>query len=220
MDLTVILVEPEYEMNIGYVCRIMANFGRKKLVIVNPGCPVGEKAVKYSKHGVDVLKKAKIVRNFGREIKKYSHIIGTTAVRKRNKRTIRDVVPLGKLNIENFSEGKTALLIGREGIGLVPEEINECDILITIETGGKYPTLNISHALAVILYELSGKKFRSTELVMGPGEKKKIMNEWKRLCIKSKNPKSAEVALRRIISKSKIRKSEAIMIIEVLKQCR
>lgn len=44
MDLKVILVEPLYEANIGYVARVMKNFGVKDLYIVNPQTNVGKES--------------------------------------------------------------------------------------------------------------------------------------------------------------------------------
>ena len=45
-------------------------------------------------------------------------------------------------------------MFGNEGTGLVNEEIAICDFLISIPTSKKYAAMNISHAVAVILYEL------------------------------------------------------------------
>ena len=39
-------------------------------------------------------------------------------------------------------------------IGLKNKEITLCDILVTIPASKEYPTMNISHAVAIILYEL------------------------------------------------------------------
>ena len=62
---------------------------------------------------------------------------------------------LGKsLNVSN----KIAILFGREGDGLSNKEINECDICVSIPTDPTYPIMNISHAAAIIFYELFKNK--------------------------------------------------------------
>lgn len=46
--------------------------------------------------------------------------------------------------------GNIALLFGREGDGLNNQEIEQCDILVTIPTSDEYPIMNITHAAAII----------------------------------------------------------------------
>ncbi|MDD5022563.1 MAG: TrmH family RNA methyltransferase [Candidatus ainarchaeum sp.] len=219
MKTTVIFVEPEYARNIGYVCRVMANFNQKKLVIVNPKCEISGDAVKYSKHGKEILKNAKVVDDFEKEIVKYDFIVGSTAILRRNKGTIRDVLPLKGFvkNIGEYRGKNIALLLGREGIGLNENEINNCDVLVSIESSNKYPTLNVSHALAVILYSISNRKIKNPERIAERGEREMIMKLFKKMAQKSKNPKLAEISFRRIIGRARIKKKEAVMIIEVLK---
>ena len=46
------------------------------------------------------------------------------------------------------------ILFGREGNGLTNKEIGDCDICVSIPTDPTYPIMNISHAAAIIFYEL------------------------------------------------------------------
>jgi tRNA C32,U32 (ribose-2'-O)-methylase TrmJ len=48
-------------------------------------------------------------------------------------------------------------LFGKESRGLTNEEISLADILIRIPTSNDYPTLNLSHACGIILFELFKK---------------------------------------------------------------
>ncbi len=45
--------------------------------------------------------------------------------------------------------------MGRDDTGLNREEIEYCDILLSIKASDNYPTLNITHALAILLYIFS-----------------------------------------------------------------
>ena len=61
-----------------------------------------------------------------------------------------------------------AILFGKESRGLTNEEISLADILIRIPTGDIYPTLNLSHACGIILYEI----FKKINIInIGRGEK-------------------------------------------------
>ena len=53
----------------------------------------------------------------------------------------------------NYND-KIAILFGREGNGLTNNEIDMCDIIVSIPTDAGYPIMNISHAAAIILYEV------------------------------------------------------------------
>lgn len=219
MEITIMLVEPEYDRNIGYICRVMGNFGYEKLVVVNPKCEIGKDAVKYSKHGVNILKKANVVSSFKKEIKNYDFVIGTTAVKTRNRDTIRDVLPLRTFakGLSYYKGKKILLVIGREGIGLNKYEISECDLMVTIESDRKYPTLNISHALAIVLYEISKKRIKSEEIPVDKKEKEALIRIFRKMAKKGKNPKLAIACFRRVIGRAKIKKKEAIMLLEIFR---
>ena len=166
MQLRVVLVEPEYQQNVGYCARTMANFGYDDLRIMK-GIKLGMEAVKYSKHGVGLLKKAKKVKTLKLATRGCSVIIGTTALHGEGRDVLRNAITpkdaAGKLVGTN---AQVALLIGREGTGLTKQEIEMCDFVVRIPTSKEYGTLNISHALAIILYE-----FRATSMENGTGTK-------------------------------------------------
>ncbi|NLX39743.1 MAG: RNA methyltransferase, partial [Methanothrix sp.] len=60
--------------------------------------------------------------------------------------------------------GEVALLLGREDDGLSREELAACDVVVSIPTSPEYPIMNISHAAAVLLYELSRVEAGEVEL--------------------------------------------------------
>src|SRR5690606_2886290 len=51
--------------------------------------------------------------------------------------------------------GKVSLLFGRENWGLNNREIRRSDVICTIPTSPDYPILNLSHAVAILAYELA-----------------------------------------------------------------
>lgn len=54
--------------------------------------------------------------------------------------------------------GLVSILFGREDKGLSNAELKSCDIIMSIPTSLQYPSMNLSHAVAVVLYELSDIK--------------------------------------------------------------
>src|SRR5881397_1558182 len=52
-------------------------------------------------------------------------------------------------------DGPVALLFGREDKGLSNEALDRCHRLVTMPTTPAYPSLNLGHAVALMLYELA-----------------------------------------------------------------
>ena len=154
-----ILIGPRRQENLGAIARVMKNFDFESLVLINPKCKIGITAYKVAKHAEDVLKKSKI-KDFS-YLKKFDYLIGTTSRLGTDYNMPRS--PIGpeqlaeKILKLDFKKLKIGILIGREGDGLNNDEINLCDILVTIPASKEYPTMNISHAVSIILYELFKK---------------------------------------------------------------
>lgn len=148
-----VLVGIQNPGNLGAIARVMKNFGLKDLILINPKCePKTEEAIYRAKHAKQILKKAKIV-DIG-YLQNFDYVIGTTS-----KIGSDYNIPRVPITPEHFAltinkKAKTALLIGRENHGLTNKELELCDFIVTIPTSKKYPAMNISHSVAIILYEL------------------------------------------------------------------
>ena len=154
--IAVALVEPQGHVNVGHVARLMKNFGHKKLFLVKPNFDRTE-AVKYSTHGKDILAAAKTM-TLEQLRKKFDILIGTTAIRATSRLNIlRESIDAEQMaEIIHDGSGKDfCIVLGRESSGLNNRELAVCDLVVLIDTKTKYRTMNIAHALAVLLYEVS-----------------------------------------------------------------
>lgn len=170
MKLKVVLVEPKYDGNIGSVARAMKNFGFDNLVLVNP-CSIDDFGRAMASHAKDVLEKAREVRTLEEALNNTDLVVGTTGKRlgneQRHLRLHLRVPCLSPKELSNKLDGKDgtiALLLGREDCGLTDDELAICDMVVSIPTSADYPIMNISHAAAVLFYELSNVKVGETEL--------------------------------------------------------
>ncbi|WP_406670177.1 RNA methyltransferase [Methanolobus sp. ZRKC4] len=157
MDLKVVLVEPLYQGNVGSVARAMKNFGFSDLVLVNP-CKLEIEARAMSSHAWDLLENARIVSTLEEAIDDCSIIIGTTGIsgsRFDLHLRVPGYSPAQMKERLNGLSGRVAILFGREDQGFSREELRLCDMIMTIPTSEVYPVMNLSHAVAVVLYELS-----------------------------------------------------------------
>ena len=153
-SLRVVMVEPKYQLNLGYVARVMKNFGVRSLYLVNPRCDIkGKKAAQYAKHGRDVLDGAIVVKSLDKATSGIT--FGTTGVWRKSDAAFHKVIPLDALRSMGLRNRTVTLVIGRDDSGLNRNEIAACDAVLFIAADENYPVLNISHALAVMLYELT-----------------------------------------------------------------
>ncbi|ODS38529.1 MAG: hypothetical protein A7316_00965 [Candidatus Altiarchaeales archaeon WOR_SM1_86-2] len=171
---SVILVGPKYPGNIGAVARIMKNFGLMELILLNPAeREISKKARIMATHAQDVLNDAITLDSFDALKERFDFLIATTAVIGRDKNPLRTPILPEQLETAVDLEGKIGLVFGREDHGLSNEEIEMCDLLVTIRASSDYPTLNVSQAVAIILYEISKlerkgiglKKFRKADKI-------------------------------------------------------
>jgi tRNA/rRNA methyltransferase len=155
-EIEIVLVEPLYEGNIGFVARVMKNFGFSRLVLINPP-DIGDEAIARAAHAQDILAGAER-RSLQEVIERSNLLVATTGeVSKSICTSIRmPYYTPGEIRekIQNHS-GKIAILFGRENWGLSNEEIRKCDLICTIPTSADYPIVNISHAVAIVCYELA-----------------------------------------------------------------
>lgn len=157
LPLVVVLVGTEYEMNLGMVTRACKNFSVIDLRLVNPKCQIGFDAHKFAKHSEEILENAK--RKIYTSVKEATEdcnvVIGTTGVLKRFNNRMKN--PLELKQAPEYARGKTAVVFGSEGVGLAQADLDACDVIITIPTDEAQPIMNLSHSVAVTLYEFSSQ---------------------------------------------------------------
>ena len=172
MQLRTVLVEPKLEENIGAVARVLKNFGFSEFFLVNPAPTnprAGEKAVAVASHAHDVLTGCEVVGTVQEAVAGSAAVVGTTSKHgvSPNKHLRMPFFSLRELRekVEGFgSGGVLSVLFGREDTGLRNEELGLCDLVVCIPTSPDYPAMNLSHAVAVLLYELSWARERGGEV--------------------------------------------------------
>jgi tRNA/rRNA methyltransferase len=172
LEISIVLVEPQGPINIGMICRSMKNFGFQNLILFNPQCEIGSDARKFSMHGLDILKSARIIQTNPEEklsslenlFHEFDYVIGTSAknIRFNNVKRITYYVDEVDLSTLEFSKIKISLVFGREDTGLYNEELELCDFLVKIPVDDDYPALNLSHAVSIILFTFY-KKIRTIQ---------------------------------------------------------
>ena len=149
-----ILVNPQLGENIGACARALKNFGFSNLNIVAPRDPWPNTKAKMTSVGAyDVIQKAKIYKNVSDAVKKFDLIFASTA-RKRdvNKKHI-SIINFVKL-LSKHKNSNIGIMFGPEASGLSNHDLSLSNFIIQIPTSKKLTSLNLSHAVIVICYEI------------------------------------------------------------------
>ena len=147
-----ILVKPQLGENIGACARSMKNFGFSKLHIVNPKINFPNHKAKATSVGAyDIINEAKVFNNVEDAINSYDFVVSLSA-RKRdiNKKHI-SLKQFQKIIKKNLQIG---LMFGPEASGLSNKDLSYSNYILQIPTSTKFKSLNLSHSLAIICYEI------------------------------------------------------------------
>jgi len=220
----IVLVEPEKPGNIGAVARVMANFECENLVLINPKCNhLDKESLDRASHAKEILKKAKVI-SF-QDLKRFDYKIATTSQLGTDYNIARS--PLKPDELTNIIKPKAniAIIFGRESNGLTNQEINQMDFIVTIPTSKKYQTMNLSHSVAIILYELFKEKENITSHIRPVSQKeldqieKMFSNILEKVTFTTQEKKETQKKVwKRIISKSFMSKREAYAVMGLLKK--
>ena len=155
-NISFILVGTTHPGNIGAAARAMKNMGIHQMRLVSPKEFPHEKAFFRAKAATDVLEKAEVHKSLNDAISEAKLVIGTSA---RNRKVPWPIVSPREaaeevVSFSKTSEGKTAVIFGREDRGLTNEELGLCNLHVHIPSSDEYPSLNLSQAIQIIAYEI------------------------------------------------------------------
>ena len=152
----VVLVRPKEDGNVGAVARVARNFGAERLVLVAPRARIGPVARRRSMGGLPILRSAVRVASFERATEAADLVVGTTDLSTGRSTAFlrRSVGPERLGQMLRTVEGRVALVFGPEDNGLSRSELARCDLLVHIPARREFPTLNLSHAAGIVLYEV------------------------------------------------------------------
>lgn len=152
----VVLVRPTVPGNVGAVARLMENFAAGELYIVEPAVsPLAREALERSVRGEYRLRAARVVPSVEAALEGAVYAIGASR-RRGPTHQAEELAPpdMARVMSEQAERGDVAILFGPEDNGLSREDLLACDQVVRIPGQPDYPTMNLSHAAAVCLYEL------------------------------------------------------------------
>ena len=154
-NISIVLYKPKYAGNIGSVARAAKNMGISNIVVVGKVDFDREEMQQRSTHlAADVLDQIQYSASIEEALGSFNYIVGTTARLGKARgpfiaprAVAQDVADISQKN-------KVALLFGPEDTGLANDELRLCHAVVTIPTSREFTSLNLSHAVMILCYEI------------------------------------------------------------------
>lgn len=153
--ITVVLLEPQELVNIAHVVRAMKNFGVRDLRLVTPREYDPYRVEGIAHQTQDLLARVQTFESLGAALGDCVHVVGFTARGRTAKRNLQRPREAAAEVTELAQGGPVALLFGREDRGLNNDALDRCHRIVTIPSDPGYASLNLAHAVVVMLYELA-----------------------------------------------------------------
>lgn len=168
-NISIVLDKPKYAGNIGAVARASKNMGIHDVVVTGKGDFDHEEIRQRSTHlAADIVDQIRYFENMNEALGDFSYIVGTTArLGKGRGPFISPRAAAG--HIVNISrKNKVALLFGPEDTGLANDELRLCHAVVTIPTSKEFTSLNLSHAVMILCYEIFVASFPAASAEVAP----------------------------------------------------
>lgn len=156
MLINFVLVNPQLPNNIGFSLRSMANFGITNLTVVNPNNANFINLLNNTDAGALQKVNITVVNSVATAVAN-SQIVLALSARKRS--ISKPIINLHNCfnylqnNNVNVASSSIAVLFGAEQSGLSNASLQHANYLVSINNNKDFPSLNLSHAVALVAYE-------------------------------------------------------------------
>lgn len=146
----VIAVRPRLAANLGSIARVSKNFGISDLRLVEPAAPADEEAHRLASGAGDVLDASRRFDSLPLAAADLGIVIATSSLRGRAEHR---TIPLADLPgfLQELGQSRVGFVFGPEKSGLTEDEMSHASLWLRLPTEPGFPTLNVSHAVAVTL---------------------------------------------------------------------
>jgi TrmH family RNA methyltransferase len=154
MSIRIVLAGISHPGNIGSAARAMKTMGLENLHLVAPQRFPATEATVMAAGADDVLERAKVHADVPSAVADCGFVVGTTA-RSRHLpwRAVEPREAAAEI-VAAAATSEVAVVFGAERTGLTNEELERCQLLLTIPTGSSYGSLNVAMAVQIVAYEL------------------------------------------------------------------
>ena len=212
-NLSVILVNTVSPGNVGSIARVMKNLGFQVLKLVTVNRLDDEECRRMAGRAFDLIQGARRFNDLSEATADEQILFGTTSGRERLERgKVLDPFRAAHRIREYAPENRIGLVFGPERSGLSEQQLARCQFRVSIPSNPEYPVLNISKAVAILLYELSRVSLRTSRekrRLVSMAERESFYEDLKKVLIEigflsESNPEHIMNAIRGILNQPEL----------------
>jgi len=149
-----VLVAVQDLVNLASCIRVAKNFGITEIRLVKPECSLDPYRLEgVAHHAADVIAAMQVFDSIDEALADLTYVQALTGRERSAKRRVLRPRPAAAELLEQRGRGRVGILAGREDHGLHNEELDRCDVLVTISANPAYSSLNLAQATGIYCYE-------------------------------------------------------------------
>ncbi len=231
-SIKVVLVAPQTPGNIGATARALQNMGLCDLTLVDPVDFDVDDTWRLAVHARPIVENATVVSTLDDAIADAGLVVGTSRRIGKNRRPVVDVREAAEKVVDAALAGnQVALVFGREDKGLTTTEMGRCHLLARIPTADENPSLNLSQAVLLTVYEVwrarelaQGSQVPPRELAPAKESEQMFVDLSKVLeeigFLNTQNPEEIMLGLRRLLGRAEMERREVQILRGIVRQMR
>jgi tRNA/rRNA methyltransferase len=154
-NITIVLKGPKYPGNVGSVARCAKNMGIDRLVVVGAKSLPAEEMKLMSTHvAANLVEEIRYRDSLENILGEFEFIVGTTSRQGSVRGPVISPRRMAETLLDVSQHNRVALLFGPEDRGLANDDLRYCHALVTIPTAEAFKSINLSHAVMILCYEL------------------------------------------------------------------
>jgi TrmH family RNA methyltransferase len=226
-NISVVLVDTKTPGNIGAAARCMMNMGLSNLILVRPPADQSSEAQKLAAGAHCVLEKAQTFFTLRDAVSHFGLVIGASRHQSRQRRNFHTPRILAEKVLPFLSGNRIAIVFGNEVNGLENDDIALCHELVSIPSSSAFPSLNLSHAVMVVAYELfvaAQAELPASDRTLAPsGELEKFYEHLQKLLqgmgfIDKAHPEHMMFSLRQLFGRARLDSRDVSILRGILSQ--
>ncbi len=228
-NIAIVLCRPKYGGNIGATARSAANMGIERIVVAEAGDIDLEEAKRMATHfAAHLVERIEYFPSLGEALAGFQWIVGTTSKLGKDRRPAVHPRQAAAEIVSISQHNRVALLFGPEDNGLSNDDLKYCHSLVTIPANRSFSSINLSHAVMIMSYELfiAGRsEVPFIPPLAGSAELEGMYEQLRSLLIEAdffedRNPERQMLYLRRFLSRIRLTSQDVQVIRGICRQIR
>ncbi len=152
--ISIVLVDTKTPANIGATARSMMNMGLSRLMLVSPPRDNNGDASRLAAGADPILQRALVFSSLSEAVAGHGLVIGTSRQKSKRRKNILSPHDMATRVVPFLTRNNAAIVFGNEVNGLETRDLMLCHELVSIPSTEEFPSLNLSHAVMIVAYEL------------------------------------------------------------------